>query len=112
MRLQATGLMAWWVQRVSAVYMLLFILLALVSLLIRPIHSYAEWRSWFGHPAMIIALLSFFAALLSHMWVGVRDVLIDYARPTGLRLCLLCAVGAALLGIATWVIWILLRTQA
>lgn len=110
MRLQATGLRAWWVQRVSAVYMLSFILLALVSLLVHPVHSYAEWRNGFAHPAAIIASLSFFAALLSHVWVGLRDVLIDYARPRGFRLCLLSALGAVLVGIEAWVSWILLRT--
>ena len=51
-----------------------------------------------------------FAALLSHMWIGLRDVLIDYARPASLRLFLLCAVGASLLGTAAWVLWILVRT--
>lgn len=98
-------------QRVSAAYMLLFILLALVSLLIYPIHSYAEWRSWVSDPAVAIGIGSFFAALLSHMWVGLRDVLFDYARPASLQLFLLRAVGAALMGTAAWVLWILLRTQ-
>lgn len=109
--MQATGLTAWWVQRVSAAYMLLFILLALGFLLLYPIHSYGEWRSWVGHPAVATGVGSFFLALLSHMWVGLRDVLIDYARPANLRLFLLCAVGGALLGTAAWVVWILLRTQ-
>lgn len=111
MRLQTTGLAAWWVQRVSAAYMLLAIFLFLGLLLVHPIHSYAEWRSWIGHPAVAIGLGSFFAALLSHMWVGLRDVLIDYARPASLRLFLQYAVGAALLGTAVWVVRILLRTQ-
>lgn len=111
MKLQATGLPAWWVQRASAAYMLLFMLFLLGSLLLHPRHSYTEWRGWVGHPGMTIAILAFFAALLSHMWVGLRDVLIDYARPASLRLFLLCVVGAALLGIAVWVLWILLRTQ-
>lgn len=111
MRLRATGLAAWWVQRVSAAYMLLFILVALGFLLIHPVHTYAEWRSWVGHPTAALGIGSFFAALLSHMWVGLRDVLIDYARPASLRLFLLCAVGAALLGTAAWVLLVLLRTQ-
>lgn len=91
--------------------MLAFIIFVLGSLLIHPIHSYGEWRSWVGHPAMATGVGSFFAALLSHMWVGLRDVLIDYARPASVRLFLLCAVGTALLGTAAWVVWVLLRTQ-
>ena len=111
MKLQVTGLPAWWVQRLSAVFMLLFTLFFLGSLLLHPRHSYSEWREWVGHPLITIAILAFFAALLSHMWVGLRDVLIDYARPASLRLFLLQVVGAALLSIAVWVIWIFMRTQ-
>lgn len=112
MRLRATGLAAWWVQRATAVFMLLFILVVMGSLLLQPVHSYAEWRVRIGHPAVTIGALAFFAALLAHMWVGVRDVLIDYARPAGLRLLLLCSTGAALLGVGAWVLWIFLRTQS
>ncbi|MEJ7685710.1 MAG: succinate dehydrogenase, hydrophobic membrane anchor protein [Variovorax sp.] len=109
--MQATGLAAWWMQRASAACMLLFMLFLLGALLLHPRHSYAEWRAWVGHPGMTATILAFFAALLAHMWVGLRDVLIDYARPASLRFFLLCVVGVALLGIAFWVAWILLRTQ-
>ncbi|MBC7955746.1 MAG: succinate dehydrogenase, hydrophobic membrane anchor protein [Cytophagales bacterium] len=112
MKLRATGLAAWWVQRVSATFMLLFMLFVLGSLLLHPRPTYAEWRDWVGHPGMTTATLAFFAALLSHMWVGLRDVLIDYARPAGLRRFLLGGVAAALLTAAVWVLWILLRTPA
>jgi succinate dehydrogenase / fumarate reductase membrane anchor subunit len=112
MRLQATGLAAWWVQRLSAAYMLLFVLFALSTFLIDPPNSHSEWRTVVGHPAVAGAVFSFFAALLMHMWVGVRDVLIDYARPEHLRRFLLSGVAVALLGLALWVIRILLRTLA
>ena len=112
MKLQITGLPAWWVQRASAVFMLLFIVFLLGSLLLQPRHTYAEWREWIARPFMTIAILAFFASLLAHMWVGLRDVLIDYARPASLHLVLLRVVAAALLSIAVWVIWILLRTHA
>lgn len=111
MKLQATGLSAWWVQRASAAYMLLFVLFLLGSLLLHPRHSYPEWLGWVSHTGITTAIVAFFAALLSHMWVGLRDVLIDYARPASLRLFLLGVVGAELLGMAVWVLWIFLRTQ-
>lgn len=112
MRWQASGLAAWWVQRLSAAYMLLFVLFALGAVMIHPLHFHSEWRNFVGHPAIAGAVLSFFAALLSHMWVGLRDVLIDYARPVHLRRFLLSGVAVALLSMALWVIWILLRTRA
>lgn len=109
MRLRFTGLAAWWVQRASAVCMLLFIIFALAAFSLYPRRSYLEWRSWASSPGVSIATLAFFAALLSHMWVGLRDVLLDYAKPAGLRRLLLGLVAAGLLATAVWVLLILLR---
>lgn len=64
-----------------------------------------------GQPGMSVAILVFFAALLSHMWVGLRDVLLDYARPAGLRWLLLGLLGISLFGTAAWVLWLLLQSQ-
>ena len=104
-----TGLAAWWVQRTSAVYMLAFAIFVLAAFSLHPPRSHAEWQSSIAHPGICIAILGFFAALLSHLWVGLRDVLLDYARPAGLRRVLLVAVAAGLVTIALWVAWILLR---
>ena len=81
MRARFTGLKAWWVQRVSAVYMLLFVLFLLYSFALRPLRAFPEWHAWMARPVTSVAFLVFFAALLGHMWVGLRDVLLDYARP-------------------------------
>lgn len=107
-----TGLAAWWVQRISAVYLLLFILFVLAALSLQPPRAYAEWRSWVADPRIALGLLTFFGALLSHMWVGLRDVLLDYARPAGLRRFLLVALAGGLLGMALWVLWILLQARS
>ena len=111
MRLRFTGLAAWWVQRASAVFMLLFIVFALVAFWLYPRHSYLEWRSWASSPCVVMAILAFFAALLLHMWVGLRDVLLDYAKPAGLRRLLLGGVAGGLFGIGVWVVLILARLQ-
>ena len=111
MRLRFTGLAAWWVQRASAVCMLLFIIFALAAFSLYPRHSYIEWRSWTSSPGVSMAILAFFAALLLHMWVGLRDVLLDYAKPAGLRRLLLGLVAGSLFGIAVWVVLILARLQ-
>ncbi len=92
--------------------MLLFIVLALAAFSLYPRHSYMEWRTWVGSPGVSIAIVVFFAALLMHMWVGLRDVLLDYAKPAGLRHLLLGLVAAGLLGIAAWVVLILVRLQS
>ena len=109
MRIRFTGLKAWWVQRVSAVYMLLFVLFLLYSFALHPMHAHPQWRGWVARPAISAAFLIFFAALLAHMWVGLRDVLLDYARPAGLRHLLLVVVAAGLFGLAVWLLVILLQ---
>lgn len=96
-------------QRVSAFYMLLFIFFVLASLSLEPMHAYAQWRTWIAGPWVTLAFLIFAAALLAHMWVGLRDVLLDYARPAGLRDGLLVTVALGLAGLGVWMLSILLR---
>ena len=111
MRVRFTGLKAWWVQRVSAVYLLLFVLFLLFSLRLHPMRTFVEWHAWVAGPGTSSAFVVFFVALLGHMWVGLRDVLLDYAKPAALRRSLLAAVALGLLGLGLWMLWILLRVQ-
>jgi succinate dehydrogenase hydrophobic membrane anchor protein len=66
-----TGLRAWLVQRASAVYMLFFLIFMLGHFLFAPFSSYLSWRNWVLSPAVSVAFSIFFAALLSHVWVGI-----------------------------------------
>lgn len=111
MKTRPPGLSTWLVQRVSAVYMLLFMVFCLGSWWLIPLSSYADWKNGVARPGMTLALALFFVALLSHMWVGLRDVLLDYARPAGLRQFLLVLVAAGLCSVGAWVVWILVRTH-
>lgn len=110
-----TGLRAWWVQRLSAVYMLFFLIFLLVAMAVNPPHPphpphvAALWRDWVAHPVITAAFVIFIAALLIHMWVGLRDVLLDYAKPVQVRNGLLVLVAIGLLGMAVWVLAIVLR---
>lgn len=107
MRKTVTGLRAWLLQRASAVYMLAFIVFFLFHFLLDRPHSYAAWHGWMSAPGVSIAACVFFAALLLHAWVGVRDVLMDYVHPAALRVCALTLVGFGLSAIGAWVLRIL-----
>lgn len=107
MKSRFTGLPAWLVQRGSAVYMLAFLLAALVSVGVHPRVTLPEWATWVHGPGVSAATAVFFLALCGHMWVGLRDVLIDYARPAAVRSVLLALVAAALAGPAGWAFVIL-----
>ena len=111
-RSRFTGLRAWWVQRVSAVCMLVFLIFVLVSMAVHPLAGHAQWRAWVAQPGITLAVLLFFAALLSHMWVGLRDVLLDYAKPVVVRNALLALVAFGLIGLGVWVLVILFRLHS
>ncbi|MEO8628096.1 MAG: succinate dehydrogenase, hydrophobic membrane anchor protein [Betaproteobacteria bacterium] len=108
MRKAVTGLRAWLVQRVTAVFMLLFIVFLLLHFLFDRPCSYAAWHGWMSSPAMRIAAVVFFAALIAHAWVGLRDVIMDYVHPVATRVLVLALLGFGLAGIGAWVIRILL----
>ena len=50
--------------------------------------DYAAWRALFATQTMRLFMLTFTAALTLHAWIGMRDILMDYVRPLGLRLAL------------------------
>ncbi len=92
--------------------MLVFLVFVLVSMAVHPLAGYAEWRAWIAHPGISLAFLFFFTALLSHMWVGLRDVLLDYAKPAAVRNALLALVASGLSGLGVWVLVILLKLHS
>jgi len=99
---RAQGLRAWLLQRVSAVYLALFTVVATAWALAGGVMGYLEWRAFIGRPAVSIAVLLFFAALLGHAWVGARDIVIDYVRPAGARLAVLSVLALALVAMGLW----------
>jgi len=103
MRKAVTGLRAWLVQRLSAVYMLLFIVSFLVQLAVDAPRSYAAWHGWVTSSSMGVATGVFFAALLAHVWIGVRDVIMDYVRPAALRVSALTLLAFGLTATGLWV---------
>lgn len=111
MRRAVSGLRAWLVQRVSAVYMLLFLVFVLAHFLLDLPRSYLAWHTWIANPVVSIAAFIFFAALLAHMWVGLRDVILDYVKPLAVRVGALALLALGLIGLGAWVIRILWRAH-
>ena len=104
------GLRDWLAQRITAVIMAVYSVIALVVVMSGKPISYAVWRDLFSQGWMRVATLLFAASLAWHAWVGMRDILMDYIKPTGLRLALEVLVILALVGCAGWAVQILWRT--
>jgi succinate dehydrogenase / fumarate reductase membrane anchor subunit len=99
---RASGLGAWLVQRVSAVYLGLYLLAVALWIGLSPPDSFQTWQERVAEPWFAAALLLFFLALLLHAWVGARDILMDYVRALWLRLSLLVALGLSLTACGLW----------
>jgi len=108
MTFRAQGMRAWLLQRLSAFYLGVVVLIATVWWLTTDIISYLEWRQLIGHPFIAVMLALFFMALLFHAWVGIRDILVDYIHSVGVRLVLLLSIAGVLLAMAVWTTFILL----
>ena len=108
MKKALSGLRPWLLQRFTAVYMLAFIVLALGRFAVNAPHSYVAWHTWMTGTWVLITTTLFFVALLLHAWVGLRDVVLDYVKPLGLRVSVLAALALALIGLALWMLQILL----
>lgn len=105
-----SGLSAWLVQRLSAVYLMFFTLLVFAWVINEPTVTFSIWHALFAHPVVAIATAMFILALLLHIWVGVRDVILDYAGHfAALRLTLLALLGAWLIVLGIWSATILLK---
>ncbi len=98
----ASGLRAWILQRISAVYLALFSLVLLWHFFFNAPADFVAWREWVIQPWVSTGLFLFIAALVLHAWVGIRDVLIDYVQPLGIRITLLTLFGMGLIGSAMW----------
>lgn len=102
------GLRNWFLQRLSAVYIVLF-LAVFVVVWGGEAASYSVWRQWVSHPLANVALMLFIGSLLIHAWIGIRDVILDYIHPVGVRYVLLVLIGIAMWGQALWALKVLLQ---
>ena len=103
------GLRDWLAQRITAVIMAVYSVIAVFVLFSSKPITYAVWRDLFAQGWMRVATLLFMASLAWHAWVGVRDILMDYIKPAGLRLALEVLVLVTIAAYAGWTIQILWR---
>jgi len=104
------GLKDWLAQRVTAVVMAAFTVLMVIVLLSGGPITYTSWKALFANGWIRFACLLFVVSMLLHAWVGVRDIVMDYVKPAGIRLALHVLVIMALVGYAGWAVQILWRT--
>jgi succinate dehydrogenase / fumarate reductase membrane anchor subunit len=97
----------WLLQRLTAVVMAGYTVFLVVALAVHRPMGYAEWKAIFSEMWFQVGTMLFAAALLYHAWVGMRDILMDYLKPTALRLAAEFAVAFVLLFYLVWMAGIL-----
>jgi len=105
------GLRDWLAQRVTGVLMALFTIIVLGQLMLSsgPI-GYDKWAGIFSSQWMKVLTFSVIIALLYHVWIGMRDIWMDYVTSAvWLRLVLQVATIIWLVGCAGWAIQVLWR---
>jgi len=103
------GLRDWLAQRVTAVLMALFTIVLLAQVIFGEPVSYYKWAGIFSQQWMKTLTFVVIVAMLYHVWVGVRDIFMDYIKPVGIRLSLQVFAIVWLVGCAGWAIQVLWR---
>jgi succinate dehydrogenase / fumarate reductase membrane anchor subunit len=101
------GLKDWLAQRITALVMAIYVIAFAGMLLVCPVQGHEQWRALFSNEFTRVATLIFFLSLFWHAWVGMRDILMDYVKHTGVRLGLEVLVLLVLVGYALWAVEIL-----
>jgi succinate dehydrogenase / fumarate reductase membrane anchor subunit len=103
------GTRDWLAQRITAVIMAVYSVIVLVVLLKNSPLNYGVWQALFAAGWLRVATLLFAFSLAWHAWVGVRDILMDYIKPDGLRLASQVLTLLLLAGYLGWTVQILWR---
>ncbi|HQR54387.1 MAG TPA: succinate dehydrogenase, hydrophobic membrane anchor protein [Burkholderiaceae bacterium] len=103
------GVGAFLLQRLTAIILAAFSLLVVLRLVFGAASGYDAWAGIFVPLPMKIVTLVALLALFYHAWIGVRDIWMDYVKPTGVRLMLQTLSVLWLLFCAVWAVQILWR---
>jgi succinate dehydrogenase / fumarate reductase, membrane anchor subunit len=103
------GMRDWLSQRVTATLMALFTVAVIVQVLLPGPMGYDKWAGMFSHQWMKVLSFVVIISLLIHVWVGMRDIWMDYVKPVAVRLVLQVFTIVWLVGCAGWAVQVLWR---
>lgn len=101
----------WVIQRLTALYMLLFFAASVTYAALGDPVTFTAWRALISAPMLKVGFFLMFSSIFLHAWIGLRDVLLDYVHPLTLRVLLLASIAAGLIALEAWVVIILLGVR-
>ena len=108
----SSGLGAWSLQRLSAIYMAGFTVYVFLQSMTSSQVEYDAWVAWVADPINKIAIGLFGLSLLIHAWVGARDIILDYVKPFYFRLFKLGITALLLLAMGFWLVTVLVNVTS
>lgn len=103
------GLRDWLAQRITAALMTIFTFVLLAQLLLGGPLGYERWAAIFSAQWMKVLTFVVIVSLIYHVWVGMRDIWMDYIQPVGIKLALQVFTLVWLVGCMGWAIQVLWR---
>jgi len=101
------GMRDWLAQRLTAILMAVFTIVLLVTFLTGQNFTYEGWAGLFARQWFKLFTMVTFFGMFYHVWVGIRDIWMDYIKSVGLRLTLQSLTVLWLLACAAWTVQIL-----
>jgi succinate dehydrogenase / fumarate reductase membrane anchor subunit len=104
------GLRDWLSQRITGGLMAVFVLIVTARVLLTsgPV-GYERWAGIFASQWMKVLTFTVIVSLLWHVWVGMRDIWMDYVKPVSVRLALQILTIVWLTACAGWAVQVLWR---
>jgi succinate dehydrogenase / fumarate reductase membrane anchor subunit len=104
--LTGNGLKDWLFQRISALFLLIYIGWVVGYMAYHPHMGYVEWQAFFHCAVMRAATVIAVLMLVIHAWIGIWTVTTDYLTCTVLRLSAQIGTLFYLLAQMLWVVMI------
>lgn len=94
-------------QRLTAIFLAVYSIVLVLRFFFGGHGGYDSWAALFVPAWFKILTLVAWAAVAYHAWIGIRDIWMDYVKPTWIRLTLQTLTVLWLIGCTLWAVQIL-----
>jgi succinate dehydrogenase / fumarate reductase membrane anchor subunit len=102
-----TGMRDWLIQRITATYLALYLIVLVGVCLCLPNLDHTHWHNLFAEPIVRVSTFMALVSIALHAWIGMWTIATDYIKPYGLRLVFLSVIIFLLVGELFWGLQIL-----
>jgi len=107
---QNNALKGWLAQRITAAVMAVFTLIVLLQVIFnKGAMGYDKWAGIFSSQWMKTLTFVVILGLAYHVWLGMKEIYMDYIKPVSVRLTAQMLTVVWLAGCAGWAIQVLWR---